>query len=189
MKILVYAITVILFASCSTNSNKSINKPPKNIEQPVYSKMKLITFNGNNFNVGYPNSWTLNQREMSNKSSVAHFTANYKIANNRAITFQIINLLDTASLKTGVEHLIARYSKNPVYTPLKTFEINKNVFINTRIKFTNDVSSESYFLKNGENLFWLTFMGDVADLDKHNSEFRAMVESFELNNSVDNQEQ
>lgn len=179
MERILFIITAIILASCGQNSDRKTKET-----QMDYTANKtvidLVEFEGNKFTVGYPESWSLNKEEMNNESSVAQITANYKISNDRAITFQVINLVDTASLETGVKNLIAKYSRNTNYSEFKKTEINNNVFINTRIKFANNVSGESYFLKDGDNLFWLTFMGHVLDLDKHKHEFIAIVESFEL---------
>jgi hypothetical protein len=178
VKRLLFIAVVLIFFACGQSVDRKSGNQLDN--DSVKTEVELIDFEGNAFTVGYPSTWTLNQKEMDNESSVAQITANYKISDNRAITFQIINLVDTASLEIGVKNLIKKYSRDAIYTDFIKTEINKNVFINTRIKFAINVSSESYFLKDGDNLFWLTFMGHVIDLDKRNHEIRSIVESFEL---------
>ena len=185
MKRILFIVTAIILASCGQKSDTK-SKITQKENHSTRTEIALIDFEGDKFAVGYPETWTLNTEEMNNESSVALITANYKISDSRAITFQVINLVDTASLETGVKNIIAKYSTNAKYSEFKKVEINNDTFINTRIKFAINVSSESYFIKDGDNLFWLTFMGHIIDLDKHMHEIIVIAESFKLKRESNN---
>lgn len=187
-------ITVIVIASCGQSVNKKQSSAQvDSLSKEVIIETKntnvldfdLIEFKGNKYTVGYPSTWSLNHGEMNNPSTISQISAFCKTAEKRAVTFQVMNLVDSASLEKGVKNLIAKYSTNALHTEFKRITINNNIFINTRIKFAINAYSESYFLKDGDNLIWLNFMGNGRDLDNHNHEFVAIMESFSLNKNRD----
>ncbi len=187
MKAFILIAAVFIITSCGQSKerknsssqadsmNTNIQAKPENNEA---KNIELIEYKGKQFTIGYPKTWSLNQEEMKNPSSASLITANLQITGNRAITFQLVNLFDTASLETGVKNLLAKYSKDVKTNGFKKIEINNNTYINTRFELASNVYSESYFLKEGDNLFWFTFFGNAKDLDQYDREIFSITKSF-----------
>jgi hypothetical protein len=116
---------------------------------------------------------------MNNAQSPAHFTALIKLSEKNSVTFQIINLVAGDNKLEGSVKKFCEESvkQDPELTPLT---IDSREAVRAVFRFGSDVKSQSYFIKNGKDLFWLQFMGREMFIFSQQREIEAIANSFRI---------